>query len=387
VFTWGVGTQGQLGHGKFQVQPGMLGLGESVYVQEEPRKLVKSKKFSQLAIGELFTLGLTHDGQVFGWGHGFLGPKSQSNEPVLLPTPSSTKITYVAAGAKHAAAIDSAGQVLTWGFGGDWYKGGGQLGHGTTDSHNEPKYVEWIREYGAAIKAVSCGTSHTVFLTADGEVLTCGVGEYGRLGTGSSSNAELPASVSALIDETVVQVATGNSHSIVLDNKGKMYTWGRNDAGQLGHSDTYIDIYSMEELPRAIESPALKGKTIKQVAAGNRRSAAVTHEGDLFIWGNRLLHTPSLVERSAFDNLKVVAVACGGNQSVSCTAVVTEDGGLWTLGDAKSKILGWKGASGKQANPIRIGHTGAGGWGARRVAAVASGQGLHMAAVVEVPDE
>lgn len=330
---------------------------------------------------------------MFGWGKDFLGPNSQSNEPVLLPIPDSKKkITCIAAGGKHAAAIDNDGNVLTWGFGGDWYKGGGQLGHGSTESYDKPRYIEWLRAYGAVAKSVACGSSHTIFLTSDGEVLSCGVGEYGRLGTGSSSNAESPCSIETLINETIVQVAAGNSHSIALDKNGKMYTWGRNDAGQLGHADSYIDIYSMEELPRVIDSPALKGQTVCQVAAGNRRCAAVTHEGNLFIWGSRLQHIPTLVDPSAFGNLKVIFAKCGGNQSSSVTAVVTEDGSLWTMGDASAKTLGWKGAKGKQASPVKIGHvsgssTSSIGWtDQQRVLDVVAGSGAHMAAIVEVPE-
>ena len=402
VFTWGVGTEGQLGHGKFNLTPGMF---DQSYVQEDPRKLLKSKKFGQVAIGDKFMLGLTHDGDVFGWGQDFMGPVEaagsssssaaasasasssssppQSNEPLALPFPSGVKVKYIAAGTRHAAAIDTEGRVLTWGFGGDWYKGGGQLGHGSLDSLSKPKYIEWLREYGAKIKSVSCGNSHTIFLTTDGEVLSCGVGEYGRLGTGSSSNSTTPSSLASLINETIVQVAAGNSHSIALDKNGNMYTWGRNDAGQLGHSDTFIDIYSIEELPRMIESPALKGQTVCHVAAGNRRCAAVTHEGNLFVWGNKLQHIPTRVDPGAFGNLKVVYAACGGNSSSSCTAIITEDGSLWTMGDANSKILGWKGAKGHQTSPIKIGH---GAWGTRRVLDIAGGLGCHLAAIVEIPE-
>ena len=388
VFTWGLGTNGQLGHGKFSLTMGMT---EQYYLQEEPRKLLKSKRFAQVAVGEQFMLGLTHEGDVYGWGSGFAaGAAAQSNEPVPLVFPAGVKIKHVAAGTKHAAAVDTKGQVLSWGFGGDWYKGGGQLGHGNLDAVASPKYVEWLKEYGGAtIKSVSCGNSHTIFLTTDGEVLSCGVGEYGRLGTGGSSNAETPVSVSALLNETIVQVAAGNSHSIALDKDGRMYTWGRNDAGQLGHADTFIDIYSIEEMPRLIESPdgsELKGQTVCQVAAGNRRCAAVTHEGKLFVWGNRLQHIPTLVDPGSIDNLKVVQVACGGTQSGSCTAFITEDGSLWTMGDGNSRILGWKGAKRTQTTPVRIGQT-TSGWGAdKRVVSLAAGLGSHMAAIVEVPE-
>merc|ERR1711871_827431 len=97
---------------------------------------------------------------------------------------------------------------------------------------------------------ISCGNNHSPFLTSDGELLCCGIGDYGRLGTGNTGNALLPETLTELEDETIVQIAAGNSHSIALSDNGKVFTWGRNDARQLGHGDSYIDIYSMEEIPR-----------------------------------------------------------------------------------------------------------------------------------------
>ena len=49
------------------------------------------------------------------------------------------------------------------------------------------RLVEAFKNYDARAAQVACGSNHTIILTDDGEVLTCGLGEYGRLGTGSTS--------------------------------------------------------------------------------------------------------------------------------------------------------------------------------------------------------
>ena len=136
VYTWGIGTEGQLGHQKFEVSRSVTDL-ENVYTQEEPRRLIKSKKFTQIACGEQSMYAITNSGELFGWGADIM-PKVKSNEPIMLPLPDGTKIVQVAAGPKHAAAIDSEGQVLSWGSGGSWFKGGGQLGHGSTSDISKP---------------------------------------------------------------------------------------------------------------------------------------------------------------------------------------------------------------------------------------------------------
>jgi alpha-tubulin suppressor-like RCC1 family protein len=45
----------------------------------------------------------------------------------------------VSAGSTHAAVIDEDGQIYTWGEGGNWWRGGGQLGHGVRANEPTPK--------------------------------------------------------------------------------------------------------------------------------------------------------------------------------------------------------------------------------------------------------
>ena len=47
-------------------------------------------------------------------------------------------------------------------------------------------------------------------------MLSSGIGEFGRLGTGSVSDAHIPMSLDVLEDETIIQVVAGTSHSLAL---------------------------------------------------------------------------------------------------------------------------------------------------------------------------
>lgn len=109
--------------------------------------MLRSKKFKSVAIGDLYTLGVTHSNELFGWGEGYL-QGSNSNEPVLIS--SELKAKYVSAGWKHSAIIDVDGQVHTWGNGGSWFDGGGQLGenrhlhHSLSIQEHTIKYLFYI---------------------------------------------------------------------------------------------------------------------------------------------------------------------------------------------------------------------------------------------------
>lgn len=85
-------------------------------------------------------------------------------------------------------------------------------------------------------KAVSCGRGHCLLLVEGGTVFSCGHGAHGQLGHGDPDNAKHPAAVEALEGIVVTQVAAGGWHSIACTADGDVYTFGRNNHGQLGRS-------------------------------------------------------------------------------------------------------------------------------------------------------
>lgn len=208
--------------------------------------------------------------------------------------------------------------------------------------------IKFFEEYGAKIKEVQCGNLHTLFLTDDGEVLSCGVGEYGRLGTGSTVDASSPMPLETLANEDIVQISAGFDHSVALTKDGRIYSWGGNSNGQLGHADSFLDMYSVEDIPRLIAKDDIVGPegldsdvpVFKQVVAGNYRSAAVTVDGELYVWGARLNVKPQKIERALFDGQAVKKVGLGGDNYKGVIAVLTEDDSLWTFGDSRSSMIG-----------------------------------------------
>lgn len=100
------------------------------YIQEEPRKMIKSKRFQNIAVGNGFSIGLTRTGELFGWGERSVVKHDSPSENILEPIPITLDMKFknVAAGNKHAAAVDTNGRLWTWGDNGGWYRGGGMLG-------------------------------------------------------------------------------------------------------------------------------------------------------------------------------------------------------------------------------------------------------------------
>lgn len=80
---------------------------------------------------------------------------------------------------------------------------------------------------------ISCGLHHTVLLTLNGEVFTFGSNQYGQLGTGDVQPVYCPVQVK-ITKGKIVQVAAGSNHTVLLTSSGNVITFGKHHKGQLG---------------------------------------------------------------------------------------------------------------------------------------------------------
>lgn len=294
-----------------------------------------------LSDGRCFTFGSNENGQL---GH---GDKADVLAPKLLEVPafsplSKSGVSTIRVGSNFSAIIDENGDLYTFGFGGSALSGMGCLGHGDSESYLTPKLVESLVEDGCYAADVGVGELHMTVLTTGGEVLTTGSGAYGRLGNLETADQLYLDPVELLGGEEVSQICSGHAFSLALTKDGIVHGWGRNDKGQLGvGASLSVDVYAMSALPSPIEGQ-LEGRVVKKIAAGHSHAAAVTDDGELFMWGSSVYLEPQL-----FPNLlhtEVVDVACGQDYTVA----LTKEGWLFSFGKGKTGVLGL--ASLKKAN-------------------------------------
>lgn len=82
-----------------------------------------------------------------------------------------------------------------------------------------------------------CGGSasaHCMAIAEDGRVFTWGRNETGQLGHGDLGNRSAPTVVKALEGVKVVSGSCGKNHTVVVTDTGASYAWGSNKHGQLG---------------------------------------------------------------------------------------------------------------------------------------------------------
>ncbi|XP_010521375.1 PREDICTED: ultraviolet-B receptor UVR8 isoform X2 [Tarenaya hassleriana] len=153
----------------------------------------------------------------------------------------------------------------------------GRLGLRNLESRWRPAVCSALSEH--SISALACGGAHTLFLTETGRVFATGLNDCGQLGvSGVKAYTMEPLEVLGLKD--VLYVSAGYSHSAAITVDGELYMWGKNSSGQLGLGKKAAKVVHS---PVKVES--LNGITIKSVALGSEHSVAVTDGGEILSWG------------------------------------------------------------------------------------------------------
>eukprot|EP00300_Choanocystis_sp_HF-7_P018923 c20184_g1_i3.p1 GENE.c20184_g1_i3~~c20184_g1_i3.p1 ORF type:complete len:1273 (-),score=308.81 c20184_g1_i3:865-4638(-) len=201
------------------------------------------------------------------------------------------------------------------------------------------------------VRWVSAGTDHAAIVTDDLQVYTWGKGMHGRLGHGTEKDELIPQPVAALRDAHIVQVACGGMHTAALSVDGEVWVWGAGSDGQLGHG-RWHDVLQPLKLD-------LGGHKIKQVALGYASSAVLTMSGHLFTWGNgeqgqlgngqkQNVNAPTPVD---FGDELIRYIAVGFKHM----AALTEKGEVFTWGVGVDGQLG-RGHRSGQSKPLRVDH-------------------------------
>lgn len=165
--------------------------------------------------------------------------------------------------------------MSVWSWGSDIY---GRLGHGTEDENcSIPTEVAALSH--ARLNAVTTGSAHTIVVNESGETYTWGKCHLGQLGHGEMDRNELvPRHVAALKGVVVTSVAAGDSHVLALMGEGRVFSWGCGYYGTLGHGDE-----TNLSLPRLIDG--LLGHVITSAAAGANHNVALSDSAQVWVWG------------------------------------------------------------------------------------------------------
>lgn len=267
LWAWGLGTQGQLGNGKYQNS-----LRTPVQVKFPGNVSIASIPVNSMP----FDTGLAVDttGHAWGWGRNpggvlCLGDNQRRDRPAELPF---SNVTALAGAANHAT-YDASGVLYSCG------KGTLGAGAGSPGDATSPVRVKNLS--GSGVRTIVASFQNAGVLMSSGAYYDWGHNSAGQLGDGSTKNSNVPVRVN--LPSSVSQVAQGgsltdNGQTLAMLANGTLYGWGHNDYHQLDPNGP-----SAQRTPRQLSAPA--GVTYSRVASGGSTSYAISTSGNVYAWG------------------------------------------------------------------------------------------------------
>ena len=106
-----------------------------------------------------------------------------------------------------------------------------------------------------------------------------GRGRYDQLGLDDDRDRHIPTLLDRCSDDKAewTQIV-GGLHTAALTKDGKVFAWGNNRQGDLGHGDRKKN----SNIPTKVES--LDGLFIVKIACGEYHTVAITDDGDIYTW-------------------------------------------------------------------------------------------------------
>ncbi|KAI8929480.1 regulator of chromosome condensation 1/beta-lactamase-inhibitor protein II [Entophlyctis helioformis] len=315
LYSWGCNDQKALGRDGEETEPGPVeGLDKEFIVTA--------------ACGDSISAALTREGRVYAWGtfrdktgiFGFAPGIKIQDRPHLIPELKS--VVQIAAGTNHLVAVGRDGKIYTWGVGEQGQLGRKVISRHLVEASLTPRPVNFRPPHrlSSRFTHVYCGGYHTFMVHETQALFSFGLNNYGQLGLGDAEDHDNPEQVEGLEPaDGIALVSGGEHHTVVLDQKGNVHTFGRGDSGQLGFPST-------ERLEEAKHLPSLTNTV--SVSANGAFSLAVCKDKEsginkLYGWGygemNQLANGGEDSPEPSEFTLKgrhVIAAAAGGQHTL-----------------------------------------------------------------------
>eukprot|EP01122_Echinamoeba_exundans_P014242 TRINITY_DN6404_c0_g1_i1.p1 TRINITY_DN6404_c0_g1~~TRINITY_DN6404_c0_g1_i1.p1 ORF type:complete len:412 (-),score=40.97 TRINITY_DN6404_c0_g1_i1:145-1380(-) len=198
---------------------------------DEIEKIVLSPSYSHYA--------LLTSGDVLHFGKN-LDPESPSFHSTPVPIQGlksclgkGEKILDIVGGWGHVVALTNACRVITWGS-----NMHGQTGHGEDAPKyaSKPKVLDLANGTKVTAQRIIAGSTHTMIVGTNGELLVFGSHRDGKLGLGREldKDIKMPVPLAALKGRKIRLAAAGCDHSAVVTEDNELFTWGFGQHGALG---------------------------------------------------------------------------------------------------------------------------------------------------------
>ena len=315
LWGWGLNSNGQLGDGTTISKSSPVQIGVS--------------SWTQVSIGQNFTLGISADNKLYGWGsnrNGQLGDNTTINKSAPTYITANSWIS-VSAGGNHSTAIRSDNTLWSWG-----YNSSGQLGDSTIVDKSYPVQID-----SNTYSSVSAGTNHTTAIDTNSILYVWGINTLSQLGLSDTISRSNPTQLGS---SSYSLVSAGGTHTMAVKTDSSLLAWGNNLYGQLGNNPTFSGYYWT------------------QIADSENHTVALRNDGALFTWGYNdvgQLGLGDTVTRSSpvqIGTSSYVSVSAG----LSYNVAIDINSKLYTWGVNQAYQLG-DGTTINRSTPVQIAST------------------------------
>ena len=302
---------------------------------------------------------ITEDGKLYSWGNnisGQVGNGTTNNQTTPYLVEINGKIKDVVSSCDQTIyAITEEGKLYSWGN-----NVVGQVGNGT-DTNNQT--TPYLVEIDGKIKNVVSSCDQTIYaITEEGKLYSWGKNNHGQIGDGNANDdgtsKQLTPHLVVGIDGKVKDIIIDNYTVYAITEEDKLYSWGNNQRGQVGSSNPDNQNEPMIKSPQEL---SIVGKVKNVVISFNDTVYAVTEEGKLYSWGN---NTKGQVGNGkSGDNVKQIEsyLVEGIDGKVKdivlgpyTVFVITEEGKLYSWGQNNKGQVGNGTDTGIQTTPYNI---------------------------------
>jgi alpha-tubulin suppressor-like RCC1 family protein len=213
---------------------GQLGLNDSV-TRSSPVQVGTETNWKDAAVAQATTVAIKNDGTLWSWGS---NDSTSGRRTVETPTVVNRSLpvrigtlsnwTSVVGNQYHYIALNTLGELWTWGEGGN-----GVLGQVTdTLAKSSPVQIGTLKTWVSA----SAGKYHSLAVKNDGTLWGWGYNFRGALGQDDLIPRSSPVQIGT--GSNWLYTHGGQDFTFGIDRTGSFYAWGDNEFGQLGLNST-----------------------------------------------------------------------------------------------------------------------------------------------------
>ena len=242
--------------------------------------------------------------------------KAATTMPMQLNVPNvKVEFYHVCIGESCVMCVDISGNV--WGIG---KSSNGQLGLGTIETVRELTKIPNLSK----IIEIKSGQAHTVALDEQGNVYSAGASNFGQLGLGKS--VQKSSTYEKINNIPIIRsISCGWNHSLLLADDGTVLSFGCSYDGRLGHISRghVFEPTEINDLPK-----------ISLLSTTYYSSLCIDESSSLWMFGDikKFIEIPSDFQGSPLNTKisGVVDISEGG----FCFFILNDSGEIWAFGDS-----------------------------------------------------